>query len=103
MGEGYHFVDILLTDSGEISTFDSLHEISFAEASSAIKMKQFLSDFDQPSRLINVLEDDSAALNDEAVGELDVELKTIAAGGDSPFLPKCYKDLFEEGNIIEIM
>lgn len=83
---GYHFVDIPLKSSSNSIILPRN------------RMKMYLTDIEEPKRLINYENVDDLDL--EPLGELDVEISTIGAGGTSEFLPKVYTSLFEPGNII---
>lgn len=83
--EGYHFVDIPLSDSVLLQV-------------PKLKLRMFLADFDKPQRLLEVT--DSADLDGEPLGELEIAVVPASAGGESEFLPEVYTNLFEEGNLI---
>lgn len=83
--EGFHFVDIPLQD-GVLMQVPRL------------KLRMFLADFDKPQRLLEVT--DSADLDGEPLGELDIAVVPASAGRDSEFLPECYENLYDEGNLI---
>ena len=95
--DGYHYVDI---------PFPEIEKMIIPR----FRMKMYLSDFEDPRRLIEVSSDNDpgqqeelssmSLLDSEACGELDVVCKVVAAGGESKFLPIVYKDLYEDGNII---
>ena len=85
LNEGYNFVDIPL-----ISTDWSL--------TSSQRIKQYLSDFEDPTRLLEI--ENPEELDSEPVGELDCKLETVAPGRTSKYLPEVYRSLYEEGNII---
>ena len=113
LSEGYTFIDVPLTLSETGSVLVSLPKA---------RMKLFLSDFDEPRRLVGVSEAEAEAgkrqgqgqgqglglgqgqgpglLDDEPCGEMEVEVTVVAAGRDSEFLPEGYRDLYDEGNII---
>ncbi|KAJ1391378.1 hypothetical protein B484DRAFT_459500 [Ochromonadaceae sp. CCMP2298] len=84
LAEGYHFVDIVLDAP--------------AMPVPRYRLKAFLTDFDDPKRLLAI--DDPTALSLEPCAELDVVVAEVSAGGESEFLPEVYADLFEKGNII---
>ena len=88
--QGYHFVDIAL-QTGNNSPVP-LRLPRFA-------LKGILSDFSDPKGIIGM--EDDTSLDSEPCAELTVEHKAVAAGGASKFLPEVYRDLFEEGNLIE--
>ena len=83
--DGYHFVDVVLGDALAISL-------------PKYRMKAFLTDLDDPKRLVGI--EDTSMLDAESCGELDIAVSVISAGGTSEFLPSVYRDLYEEGNII---
>mmetsp|Transcript_11309 Transcript_11309/g.18979 ORF Transcript_11309/g.18979 Transcript_11309/m.18979 type:complete len:315 (+) Transcript_11309:31-975(+) len=85
LGEGYHFVDVVFDDSLTMKL-------------PRYRMKGYLSDFDDPKRLLEA--EDPEMLNLEPCGELDVMVTEVAAGSESEFLPEVYRDLYDEGNII---
>mmetsp|Transcript_18258 Transcript_18258/g.18327 ORF Transcript_18258/g.18327 Transcript_18258/m.18327 type:complete len:318 (-) Transcript_18258:168-1121(-) len=62
------------------------------------RIKLYLTDFDEPKRLINY--EDVEDLDLEPLGELDVSVSIIGAGGSSEFLPEVYRSLFEPGSIL---
>jgi hypothetical protein len=72
--DGYHFVDIPLLGAQPIA----LPRVR--------RIKQFLVDFDDPKRLLEL--EDSDALDNESSGELDVKVQVIGAGSKSEFLPE---------------
>jgi hypothetical protein len=108
LSEGYAFIDVPLTLT--------LAEESVLVSLPKARMKLFLSDFDDPRRLVGVSEAEAEAeqrqgqgqgqgqgtglLDDEPCGEMEVEVVAVAAGRDSEFLPEGYRDLYDEGNII---
>jgi hypothetical protein len=106
LSEGYAFIDVPLTLT--------LAEESILVSLPKARMKLFLSDFDDPRRLVGVSEAEAEAgqrqgqgqgqgtglLDDEPCGEMEVEVVAVAAGRDSEFLPEGYRDLYDEGNII---
>lgn len=104
LSEGYAFIDVPLTLT--------LAEESILVSLPKARMKLFLSDFDDPRRLVGVSEAEAEAeqrqgqgqgtglLDDESCGEMEVEVVAVAAGRDSEFLPEGYRDLYDEGNII---
>ena len=59
------------------------------------RMKQFLTDFDEPRRFLEI--EDFKDLDSEPCGELDVNIQQIGAGGDSKFLPEVRTIFQEEG------
>ena len=71
---GYHFIDIPLINVAPIALPTSR------------RMKQFLTDFDEPRRFLEI--EDFRDLDSEPCGELDVSIQQIGAGGDSKFLPE---------------
>jgi len=83
----YNFVDIPLLTSTMVGF-------------SRRRIKQFLTDFDVPRRLLEVEDESGSALDGEPIGELDIAIVEVAAGKDSNFLPACYQSLFEEGSIL---
>ena len=86
--EGFHFVDI---------PFESIGSVKLPR----LQYKAYLSDFDDPKRLIESDEDDtSSMLDNEPCAELLFNCKQVSAGGSSKYLPEVYRDLYEEGNII---
>jgi hypothetical protein len=82
----YHFVDIPLLNVPPIRLPTSR------------RIRQFLTDFDEPRRLLEV--EDPKGLDSEPLGEAQINVLAVAAGGESKFLPAVYKELYEEGNII---
>jgi len=86
LNEGYSFVDIPIKGGPEWTL------------SSSLRVKQYLSDFDDPKRLLEIENPDD--LNSEPIGELDVKIEVVAAGRTSKYLPAVYESLYEEGNII---
>eukprot|EP01041_Mallomonas_annulata_P004814 gene4814-9604_t len=85
LSTGYHFVDIPIPN---ISCFILPKD----------RMKLYLTDFEDPKRLINY--ENTEDLDLEPIAELDMRLSVIAAGGSSDYLPDAYVDLYEPGNII---
>jgi len=86
LNEGYCFVDIPIPGASDWSIGPS------------IRIKQYLSDFDDPKRLLEI--ENPEDLNSEPIGMLDIKIEKVAAGGSSKYLPEVYQDLYEEGNII---
>lgn len=93
LADGYHFIDISLEAA--------------AIRLPKLRIKMFLTDIDQPQRLLELDSGastgtamDSSILDQEAVGELSISLVPVGAGGDSEFLPECYRDLYDAGNIL---
>lgn len=80
---GYHFVDIPLPNAPILQL-------------PAKKLRMFLTDFENPKRLLEFEE----SLESEPLGELGVELMAVGAGGVSKYLPQVYTELFEPGNIL---
>ena len=72
--QGYHFIDIPLLNVSPIALPTSR------------RMRQFLTDFDEPRRFLEI--EDFKDLDSEPCGELDVSIQQIGAGGDSKFLPE---------------
>jgi len=86
LNEGYNFVDIPL------STVEW-------NLSSSQRIKQYLSDFEDPKRLLEI-ENPDELYSEELIGELDIKIEIVAPGRTSKYLPEVYKALYEEGNII---
>ena len=86
LNEGYSFVDLPIKGASDWTL------------SSSLRIKQYLSDFDDPKRLLELENPDDLA--SEPIGELDIKVETVAAGRTSKYLPECYRSLYEEGNII---
>lgn len=86
LNDGYNYVDIPLVTNTEWSL------------SSSQRVKQYLSDFEDPMRLLEI--ENPEELNSEPIGELDFKLEIVAPGRTSKYLPVAYKSLYEEGNII---
>lgn len=84
ISSGYHFVDIILPSQSE----------PFNLPQNQIKM--YLTDLDSPRQLINM----EGSYEDEVLGELDIVITKIGAGGTSKYLPKVYFDLYDSGNIL---
>ena len=72
--EGYHFIDIPLINTSPLRLPKNR------------KIRQFLSDFEEPRRLLEL--EDPNALDEEPCGELNITLLPISAGRDSEFLPE---------------
>lgn len=90
--EGFHFVDI------------PIPELPFPDMKlSKQKIYSYLSNFDDPRRLLSMSFDDElkGQLDQESCAELSLQSVAVGRGGDSPYLPHVYKDLFEPGNVIE--
>jgi hypothetical protein len=94
--DGYHYVDI---------PFPEIEKMLIPR----FRMKMYLSDFEDPRRLIESDGSDTgqqeelssmSLLDSEVCGELDVVCKVVAPGGESKFLPAVYRDLYEQGNIL---
>ena len=51
-------------------------------------MRQFLTDFDEPRRFLEIDGAGGRGLDVEPCGELDIAVQQIGAGGDSKFLPE---------------
>lgn len=83
---GYHYIDIPLTNDYE-------HNIRIPP----LKLKAFISDVDAPERLIEAEPSDLDVL---PAGSLEIQMREVSAGGESEYLPECYRNLYEEGNII---
>ena len=82
---GYHYVDIPLGNKLAMKVPEN-------------RIKLYLTDLDDPKRLIDM--EGQEELEDEPIGELDVTITQISAGGASKFLPEVYFDLFDTGNIM---
>ena len=67
-----------------------------------LRLKAFLSDFDDPARLLELEAEAGGAdpLAAEPCAVLDLRVTAVAAGGDSPFLPEAYASLYEEGSVL---
>lgn len=87
----YHFVDIPLIHQGKCADL-----VNFSRN----HLRSFISDFDDPRRLLEIIGDDEEIINNEPVGVLDVKVTEVAPGSQSKFLPEVYTSLYEEGNII---
>eukprot|EP01040_Poterioochromonas_malhamensis_P005115 gene5115-5478_t len=90
--EGFHFVDI------------PIPELPFPEMKlSKQKIYSYLSNFDDPRRLLSMSFDDElkGQLDQESCAELSLQSVAVGRGGDSPYLPQVYRDLYEPGNVIE--
>lgn len=83
--DGYHFIDVPIPGSESFSL-------------QVMRLKSYLTDIDDPKRLIELEEPE--ILDGEPCAELDAVLLQVAPGSKSPFLPEVYKDLYEEGNIL---
>lgn len=82
---GYHFVDIPLKNT-------------YLSKIPKNRMKLYLTDFEEPKRLINY--ESAEDLDLEPLGELAMDISVISAGASSEFLPDVYVELFEPGSII---
>lgn len=71
--EGYHFVDIPIASVGPLRI-------------PRYRMKLFLTDFDNPRRLLEL--EDRDYLNSEPCGELDILCKSVGPARTSEFLPE---------------
>lgn len=76
--EGYHFVDIPL--------FNSVDNEKLARFSPPLQMKAFLTDFDDPMRLLEF--EDASMMDLEPCGELSCKVEKVSAGSESKFLPE---------------
>lgn len=81
--DGYHFVDIPLPEAPLIKI--PLH-----------KMRMFLTDIENARGLLEY----EGPLDSEPIGELQLDIVPVGAGGSSEFLPEVYRDLYEPGNIL---
>lgn len=70
---GYHFVDIPIPKAEPIQL-------------PRIRLKSFLSDFSDPSRLLEI--EDPSVLDSEPCGVLDIKISVVGSGADSQFLPE---------------
>lgn len=73
---GYHFIDIPLL------------KVSPIQLPTSRRMRQFLTDFDEPRRFLEIDGAGGRGLDVEPCGELDIAVQQIGAGGDSKFLPE---------------
>ena len=85
--DGYHLIDIPLGT-----------QVPVLMQMPKLRIKMFLADFDNPARLLTV--SDPTALDSEPLGELEVAMVPASPGRESDFLPKCYLDLYEKGNLV---
>lgn len=86
LNEGYSFVDIPIQGAIDYNLKSSL------------ALKQFLTDFDDPRRLLEI--ENPEDLNSEAIGLLDIKIEVVAAGKTSKYLPEVYRSLYEDDNIL---
>jgi len=84
---GFHFIDVPIPELRPIIV-------------PGLQLRSYLTDFTQPQRLLE-LEEGSYALDNEPCAELDMMMVQTGAGSESPFLPKVYRELYEEGNILQ--
>lgn len=84
---GFHFIDVPIPELRPILV-------------PGLQLRSYLTDFAEPQRLLE-LEDGSQALDNEPCAELDMMMVQTGAGSESPFLPEVYRELYEEGNILQ--
>lgn len=84
--KSFCFIDVIIPDAS----------ITIGDSN---QIKQFLSDFDDTDRFLEIEEDDNF-LENEALGEMSIKVSMVAPGGMSKFLPVSYQSLFDEGSIL---
>lgn len=84
--QGFHFIDAVLPEVDLIGL-------------PQVMLRSYITDIEDSQRLLEFEEVD--LLDGEPCAELECVMQSVSAGGQSPYLPEVYRDLFEEGNILK--